>query len=290
LTLKPDFQDARHGTLYVVATPIGNPEDITLRAIRVLGAVDWIAAEDTRFARRLLYGHDVSARLISLYEHNEQRRTPELMRRLVAGESGALISNAGTPTISDPGYRLVSTAAAAGIAVVPVPGPTAAAAALSASGMPTDAFVFLGFPPKKDKALRRFLERLESEEKTLIFYESPVRIVSFLRAAESVFSDRRAFLAREMTKPHEEFLRGRLSQIRRRLTERKAVKGECTLIVAGAAVRQPADAELTAAVKEALAQGMGVSEAAKTVAARFGVARGRVYPMALGIRKRSLDP
>ena len=290
MTLKPDFQDARHGTLYVVATPIGNPEDITLRAIRVLGAVDWIAAEDTRFARRLLCGHDVSARLISLYEHNEQRRTPELMRRLVAGESGALISNAGTPTISDPGYRLVSTAAAAGIAVVPVPGPTAAAAALSASGMPTDAFVFVGFPPKKDKALRRFLERLESEEKTLIFYESPVRIVSFLRAAESVFSDRFAVLAREMTKPHEEFLRGRLSQILRRLAERKAVKGECTLIVVGAAARQPADADLTAAVKEALAQGMGVSEAAKTVAARFGVARGRVYPMALAIRKGSVDP
>ena len=275
------------GTLYVVATPIGNPEDITLRAIRVLAEVDWVAAEDTRHTRRLLGRHGLSAPLISFYEHNEQRRTAELIRRLAEGTSGALVSTAGTPTVSDPGYRLVTAAAKAGIPVVPVPGPTAAAAALSASGLPTDAFVFVGFPPKKPNALRRLLERLAADEKTLIFYESPVRIVSFLEAAEAAFSDRRAVLAREMTKPHEEFLRGRLSEIRRVLSERAAVKGECTLLVAGSTdAGEPSEAVLAEAVGQALDAGLSVSAAAKTVAGRYSVPRGRVYETALALKKR----
>jgi 16S rRNA (cytidine1402-2'-O)-methyltransferase len=274
------------GTLYVVATPIGNPEDITLRAIRVLGEVDWVAAEDTRCTRRLLKHHGLSAPLISFYEHNEQRRTGELIRRLAEGSSGALVSNAGTPTVSDPGYRLVTAAAKEGIPVVPVPGPTAAAAALSASGLPTDAFVFVGFPPKKPKALHRFLERLAAEEKTLIFYESPVRILSFLEAAEKVFSDRRAVLAREMTKPHEEFLRGRLSAIRGALSDRDAVKGECTLLVAGASDAGPPSADdLAEAVRSALDAGMSVSEAAKTIAGRYRLPKARVYETALALKK-----
>ncbi len=271
-----------------MATPIGNPEDITLRALRVLEEVDWVAAEDTRHTRRMLRRHGISARLISFFEHNEKRRTGELIRRLADGRSGALVSNAGTPTVSDPGYRLVTAAANAGIPVVPVPGPTAAAAALSASGLATDAFVFIGFPPKKPKALGRFLKELAFEEKTIIFYESPARIVSLLQAAEAAFSDREAVLAREMTKPHEEFFRGRLSEIRQDLSARAAVKGECTLLVAGAARDAgPPSAELESALEEALSQGMGVSEAARTIAARFRVPKGRIYRMALEIKNRS---
>ncbi|MCF8051825.1 MAG: 16S rRNA (cytidine(1402)-2'-O)-methyltransferase [Desulfobacterales bacterium] len=275
------------GTLYVVGTPIGNLEDITLRALRILSEVDWIAAEDTRRTRILLRHHGLEAApLISYFEHNEQRRTPSLVDRLSKGESGALVTTAGTPTVSDPGYRLVSAAAKAGIPVAPVPGPTAAAAALSASGLATDAFVFLGFCPKKPGQMERFLQKLAAEEKTMIFYESPTRILSLLEAAETVFGDRRGVLAREMTKRHEEFIRGRLSEIRRRLQDRPAVKGECTLLVAGETeAPKPSDAQLTAPVAQLLKEGMSVSEAAKTIAEQYGVPKARVYKMALEMKK-----
>ena len=287
MTEKPLSSAPPSGTLYVVATPIGNPEDITLRALRVLGEVDWVAAEDTRLTGRMLRDHRISTQLISFFEHNEQRRTEALIQRLAAGETGALVSSAGSPTVSDPGYRLVSAAVRSGIRVVPVPGATAATAALSASGLPTDAFVFVGFAPKKPAALRRFLEELATERKTLVFYESPLRIVSLLQAAEAAFSDRDAVLAREMTKAHEEFVRGRLSEIRRRLAQRAAVKGECTLLVAGAPeAGEPDDAVLQAAVGAALDSGMGVSEAAKTIAHRHRTAKRRVYALAVRIQKQ----
>jgi 16S rRNA (cytidine1402-2'-O)-methyltransferase len=274
------------GTLYVVGTPIGNLEDITLRALRILSEVDWIAAEDTRRTRRLLRHHGLDAPLISYFEHNEQRRTPQLLERLSKGESGALVTSAGTPTVSDPGYRLVSAAAQAGIPVAPVPGATAAAAALSASGLATDAFVFLGFCPKKPRQMERFLETLATEEKTLIFYEAPTRILSLLEAAEAAFSDRRAVLAREMTKRHEEFLRGRLSEIRRQLQGRPAVKGECTLLVAGAAdARKPSDEQLVPPIARLIEEGISVSETAKSIAERYGVPKARVYKMALEMKK-----
>ncbi len=273
-----------------MGTPIGNLEDITLRALRILSEVDWIAAEDTRRTRILLRHHGLEAApLISYFEHNEQRRTPLLVDRLSKGQSGALVTSAGTPTVSDPGYRLVYAAAKAGMPVVPVPGPTAAAAALSASGLATDAFVFLGFCPKKPGQMERFLQKLAAEEKTMIFYESPTRILTLLEAAETVFSDRKGVLAREMTKRHEEFIRGRLSEIRRRLQGRPAVKGECTLLVAGAAqAPEPSDAQLMPVIAQRLKEGMNVSEAAKTIAGEYGVTKARVYKMALEVKKGQL--
>ena len=168
------------GTLYVVATPIGNPDDITLRALRVLAEVDLIAAEDTRKTGQLLAHHGIEGRLAAYHEHNEDRKTPELIDRIQAGASVAVVSDAGTPSVSDPGFRLVRAALAAGLPVVPVPGVSAAVAALSVSGLPTDAFVFVGFAPRKSTARRRLLERLAPLSETLIFYESPRRITGLL--------------------------------------------------------------------------------------------------------------
>jgi 16S rRNA (cytidine1402-2'-O)-methyltransferase len=274
------------GTLYVLATPIGNRGDITLRALDVLSAVDVIAAEDTRHTARLLKGHRFRGRLISYHEHNEERRAPLLLEKLEAGCSVAVVSNAGTPSISDPGYRLVEGAVARAITVSPVPGASAAIAALSVSGLPTDAFVFIGFPPRKKGRRSALLHSLRGAPWTMIFFESPKRIIRLLRDLLGALGDRRAVLGREMTKLHEEFLRGRLSELTALLQLRPEVKGECTLVVSGHPLQKAAAVE---GLYEMLAPRLRlhkdpVSEVVKEVTRKTGLPRRVVYGKALEIK------
>jgi 16S rRNA (cytidine1402-2'-O)-methyltransferase len=196
------------GTLYIVATPIGNLEDITLRALRVLGEADLIACEDTRQTRKLLDHAGISKPAVSYHDHNEASRATELIGKLLSGANIALVSDAGTPLISDPGYRVVEAAIEAGIVVVPIPGACAAVAALSASGLPPDSFRFCGFLPPKSSQRRKLLEELANETGTLIFYEAPHRILDALDDIAEVMGTRRVVVGREITKLHEEFLRG----------------------------------------------------------------------------------
>lgn len=219
--------------LYLVATPIGNLEDISLRAIRVLKEVDLIAAEDTRTARKLFDRYGIKTPVVSYYDAAEGSKSAGIVARLESAKSVALISEAGTPGISDPGYRLVASALAAGIPVVPVPGSSAAIAALAASGLPTDRFAFEGFLPSSPAARRKKLFSLLAEERTLIFYESPRRILATLKDVEVIFGDRPVVAARELTKIHEEFLRGTAAEVAGNLKEREAVKGEIVLLLAG---------------------------------------------------------
>jgi 16S rRNA (cytidine1402-2'-O)-methyltransferase len=222
------------GMLYVVATPIGNLEDITVRALRVLQEVDLIATEDTRRTRILLQHYQIDKPLTSLYDHNEVHKAPALIRRLQEGNSIALVSEAGTPLISDPGYRLVQLAIAQAIPVIPVPGPSAAVAAIAVAGLPTDRFAFEGFLPKKLGKRRNRLEGLRGEPRTLIFYESPRRVYDVLGDMQALWGDRRVVVARELTKKFEEILRGRITEVRAQLEERPP-QGEVTLVVEGAA-------------------------------------------------------
>jgi 16S rRNA (cytidine1402-2'-O)-methyltransferase len=289
--MPPLPDDIRPGTLYVVATPIGNPDDITLRALRVLASVDLIAAEDTRDTGHLLKRHGIDSRLIAYHDHNEETRAGELIQRLKAGASVAVVSDAGTPTVSDPGYRLVRAALEAGLPVVPVPGVSAAVTALSVSGLPTDAFSFVGFAPRKAGPRQTLLERLAGRGETLIFYESPRRVGSLIAALIEVLGNRQAVLGREMTKPYEEFLRGPLSSIQAALAQRPVVRGEVTLLVAGAGETEPApESLLEKALATALKQDSGsTADIAREVARRFDVPRKTVYALALKIRQ-SADP
>lgn len=220
------------GTLYVVATPIGNLEDITQRALRVLREVDLIACEDTRRTRVLLAHHRVATATTSYHEHNARVRGPELVRRLVEGRSVALVTDAGTPGLSDPGFRLVREARAAGATVVPVPGPSAVAAALSASGIPADRFVFEGFLPTKPGRRLNRLRALAALEMTLVLYESPHRILATLEAIAQVFGDREIVVARELTKQFEEIVAAPAVAHRARLAAATA-RGEFTLVIPG---------------------------------------------------------
>jgi len=224
---------AMPGTLYVVATPIGNLEDIALRARRVLSEVDLIACEDTRQTRKLLARHDIKTPTISYHQHNEQQRSQELIGRLKAGANVALVSDAGAPTISDPGSILIHRAMTEGIPVVPIPGPSAVITALMAAGLPTERFLFIGFLPAKQTARRRELESLVRLPYTLVFYEAPHRVRAAVQDILEILGDRPAVLARELTKIHEEFQRAPLSQLLRQLEEHP-VRGELVLLVAGA--------------------------------------------------------
>ncbi|MFZ0614273.1 MAG: 16S rRNA (cytidine(1402)-2'-O)-methyltransferase [Desulfobacterales bacterium] len=278
------------GTLFVVATPIGNLGDITLRALEVLTAVDIIAAEDTRHTGRLLKGRQPKGRFIAYHEHNEEVRAPQLIEKLEAGLSVAVVSNAGTPSVSDPGYRLVASAVARRIPVSPVPGVSAAMAALSVSGLPTDAFVFVGFLPRKKGRRTEQLHALGTESRTLIFYESPRRVARLLEDLLTIFGDRPAVLGREMTKLHEEFLRGRLSEVSALLAARADIKGECTLVVSGRLAAPAAD---VADLHEKLVDRMGrkkavLSELVREVVRETGLPRKVVYGAALDV-KRTLD-
>ncbi len=275
------------GALYVVATPIGNMEDITLRALNVLGRVDLIAAEDTRHTGKLLARHKIKGHLIAYHEHNETERTPELLNRLKAGSAVALVSNAGTPSVSDPGYRLVNAAIANGINVVPIPGVSAAVSALSAAGLPTDAFVFIGFAAKKKAKRIKQLAELAHVPRTIIFYESPRRITTFLQEIISTMGDRYGVLCREMTKLHEEFIRGNLSEIHSRLKERATVKGECTLIVEGRQETSDVSFETiqNEIIKTLETTESSLSDLAKTIAVKYGVSKNKIYQEALKIRQ-----
>jgi 16S rRNA (cytidine1402-2'-O)-methyltransferase len=275
------------GILYVVATPIGNRDDITLRALNILREVDLIAAEDTRKTRRFLELHALKSSLISYHEHNEAERTPKLIAKLKKGLSIALVSNAGTPTVSDPGYRLITTALADNLNVIPIPGVSAATAALSVAGLPTDSFVFMGFPAKKKTKRRQQLSDLASETRTLIFYESPRRILTLLGEINVAMGDRYLVLAREMTKLHEEFLRGRLSEIIRQLKDRADIKGECTLLVAGC---DKSEIQSWEVVREQIRTAVihrrdSLSEIAREIAAKTGMSRNKIYTQALKIKK-----
>ncbi len=278
--------DVPAGTLYVVATPIGHLDDITVRALEVLKTADCIAAEDTRNTGRLLAHHGIKADLISYHEHNERRRTPQLMTRLNAGQTVALVSDAGTPTLSDPGFILVRQAAAAGIRIQPLPGASAALAALSVSGLPTDAFVFLGFPPRKPQRLEAHLRALRNEPRTLIWYESPRRLTELLKALERIMGDRPAVIGREMTKRYEEFLRGPLTELIARLEARNDIKGEITLLVAGCSPPPETSPEaLRAVIRAELARHpRPASGLARELAARFNRSRGEIYNLILDVK------
>lgn len=219
--------------LYVVATPIGNLEDITLRALRILDSVDAIAAEDTRHTRRLLTHHGISKPLISYHDHNKVRQAPRLLEMLQAEQSVALVTDAGTPGISDPAYYLIQLLLPEDIRIVPIPGPTAVIAALSVAGLPTDRFVFEGFLPVKSGRRQRRLESLRDEPRTIVVYESPHRLVRLLQEIATHFgADRRVVIARELTKRFEEILRGTASSLHADLHHR-SIKGECTVLIAG---------------------------------------------------------
>jgi 16S rRNA (cytidine1402-2'-O)-methyltransferase len=265
------------GTLYIVATPIGNLEDMTFRAVRVLKEVDLIACEDTRQTRKLLEHFGIHRPTTSYHEHNEAARAAELATRLLEGARVALVSDAGMPLVSDPGYRLVKAAIESGVRVEPVPGASAVVTALSASGLPTDEFHFGGFLPPKAGQRLRALEALAAERATLIFYEAPHRVVETLRDIEKALGPRPVVVARELTKVHEEFLRGTAGEVAGVLEARDAVKGEITLLVGRATAPPPDETPIEDAVAECMRAGMGRMDAIKSVARRRGLAKHEVY-------------
>ncbi len=222
-----------NGSLYVVSTPIGNLEDISLRAIRILKEVDLIACEDTRNTRKLLSHYQIKKPLTSYHEHNEKEKAEELLGQLRAGTNIALVSDAGTPGISDPGFRLVKIASENGIGVISVPGPSAAVAALSISGLPTSSFSFFGFLPKTKNKKEQFLKEIKDLEQTLIFYESSRRVIDTLASIIEVFGDREISVSRELTKMFEETILGKISDVIERLRQKKELKGEFTFVVEG---------------------------------------------------------
>lgn len=283
--------NARPGTLYVVATPIGNLADLSPRARDVLAQAGLVAAEDTRHAGQLLTRLGLSVRLLSLHEHNESARLPELLERLQAGESVALVSDAGTPLISDPGFRLVAAARAAGLPVSPVPGPCAAIAALSVAGLPTDRFHFEGFLPARTGARRARLEQLRARPETLVFYESVHRILDTLAdAAEALGPDRPAGVGRELTKLHETWYGGPLGQLAAAVGGVPGtLKGEYVLVVAGDTTSGPADGEL-ARVVGILAAELPPAQAAGLAARLTGGNRREAYRLALAAGRQTLDP
>ncbi len=273
------------GTLFVVATPLGNLDDLTFRSVKCLKEVDLIACEDTRRTSKLLNHLGIKKPLISCFEHNEVARIDELLGRIAGGSDIALVSDAGTPTISDPGFALVRAAHQRGIKVSPIPGPSAVIAALSASGLPTDEFVFAGFLPRTASARRTRLDELKRATGTLVFYESPHRVVESLRDMITVLGDREGFLCREVTKIHEELRRATLGEIAKDLESRPEVLGEIVLVVAGAGV----ETAKTGSMEEALsrfdaevAMGATPRQAAKEAAQITGLAARDIYARAAG--------
>lgn len=263
--------------LYIVATPIGNLEDMTYRAVRILGEVDAIACEDTRQTRVLLEHYGIAKPLVSYHEHNESGRAAELLERLRGGARIALVSDAGTPLVSDPGYRLVRAAVDAGIPVVPLPGASAVLSALAASACGTESFRFAGFLPAKAAPRRRALEEIAASGETVVVFESPHRILAAIEDMAAVLGDRPLVLARELTKLHEEFLRGTAAEIRTALAARTSIRGEMTLVIAkheGPAEFQGTPAEAVRALEQA---GLPRMDAIKQVARERGLAKRDVY-------------
>ncbi len=273
------------GTLFLVGTPIGNLEDMTYRAVRILQTVDAIAAEDTRHTGRLLQHFQIQTPQISCHQHNMQARVPQIMERLQKGAAIALVTDAGMPCISDPGYELVRACVAMQIPVVPVPGPTAAITALAASGLPSDRFCFEGFLPGQGKARRERLAALKPEERTLIFYESPHRLAQTLTDFAATWdSERPIVLARELTKLHETIWHGTVAEAIA-LVSQKPPRGEYTLIVQGQTPlsTSPTEQEILEMLLQLLAAGMARSQASKEVAQHFQISKRAVYQLALSI-------
>lgn len=268
-----------HGLLYVVSTPIGNLEDITYRAVRILKEVDWIACEDTRTTRRLLDHYGIETRSISYHEHNEAHRTEDLIERLTSGEKGALVSDAGTPLLNDPGYRIVHAAVAAGIRIEALPGPSALLAGLVVSGLPTDQFHFGGFLPAKQGQRVRMLETLLDEQATVIFYEAPHRILEALEDIAAVAGARQVAVARELTKMYEEVLRGTAAEIRATLAARDSIRGEFVILIAKATEEVHDDTPIEEAVETLVRAGVSRMDAMKAVARQRGLSKREVYKL-----------
>jgi 16S rRNA (cytidine1402-2'-O)-methyltransferase len=275
-----DSSNSSKGRLFVVGTPIGNLEDITLRAIRILKEVDLIACEDTRRTQDLLNHYQIRTPTISYHEHNEMTRAPELVIKLEEGNNIALVSDAGMPVVSDPGFRLVHLAVRHSIPVVPVPGASAFVAALAASGMPVDKFRFLGFLPSKKAARRKALEEQQTSTKTLVFYEAPHRLLEMLRDMRDILGEREVVLAREVTKVHEEFLRGTVSALLERL-KGKTIRGEMTLLVGGASASEEtrtANLLIQPEIEKLMAErGLDQRAALKAAAKALGISRSEAY-------------
>jgi 16S rRNA (cytidine1402-2'-O)-methyltransferase len=270
------------GKLYIVATPVGNLEDITLRALRVLREVDVIAAEDTRHSLKLLNHYGISKPLISYWSEKEKIKAEEILAKLHSGLSVALISDAGTPGISDPGAVLIKRAVEEKIEIVPIPGPSAFIAALSVSGLPTEEFSFIGFlPPKSGQRLKRLAE-LKHELRTLIFYEAPHRLLQALSDLKEVLGDRKASLAKEITKIHEEVLRGPLSEIIESLAARM-IAGEYVIVVEGFHIERLTIDEALSDVTSLMKKGLGRKDAVKTVAESYGISKNELYDRSLAV-------
>jgi 16S rRNA (cytidine1402-2'-O)-methyltransferase len=269
--------------LYVVATPIGNLEDITLRALRILAEVDLIAAEDTRQSARLLAHHGLKVPMLAYHEHNERQRTPALIDRLHKGLAIALLTDAGTPAISDPGYRLIAAAVQLDIKVIPVPGPSAVTTALSAAGLPTDAFYFVGFLPAKQGKRQTRLDQLKRIPATLVIFEAARRIGRLLHELDKTLGNRYIVIGRELTKRHEEFIRGTLAEVRQAISQRGVLKGECTVLVAREdSQTTPDTVQLHALLRQEMqAHPAGLAQISRRVAQRLGLSRKQVYQEAL---------
>ena len=273
------------GNLYIVATPIGNLEDISLRALRILKEVDVIAAEDTRRTKKLLAHYHIATPLTSYYDEIERGKAVELVKQLENGKNIALVSDAGTPTLSDPGFRLVREAIRAGVPVVPVPGASALLAVLSASGLPTDRFVFEGFLPAKRRERREKLQGVAHEPRTLVFYEAPHRLRDTLADMLEILGDREAVFGREVTKAYEEFVRGSLREAIASV-ERKEPRGEITLAVAGfAGETSSIEAKIEDEVANLLKRGLRVKEIAEILGEKFDYPKKDIYRMVLEKQK-----
>jgi len=286
-----DKSKSAKGTFYVVATPIGNLEDITYRAVRVLKQVELIAAEDTRHTLKLLNHFNIENKCISCNEHNEEKRAEEFIAKLNQGLNIALVSDAGTPSVSDPGFKIVRRIIKEKIDVIPIPGCSAAIAGLSVAGLPTDSFLFKGFLPKKKGRRKAIISKLTSEKPTLIFYESPRRIIALIEEMLEIIGNRPAMLAREITKLHEEYIRGNLDYILEKLKAKDQVKGECTLYIRGSDTEVKIDdKELDDVIKLELSMTcqskLGTSDIAKNIAEKFSLPRKKVYDRVVKLKNR----
>ena len=274
------------GKLYIVSTPIGNLEDITLRALRVLKEVDLIACEDTRVTKKLLSHYRIQKPLTIYHEHNEKKKAEELLLLLEAGKNIAIVSDAGTPGVSDPGYRLVSLTSEKGIEVISIPGPCAAIGAVSVSGLSTSSFTFFGFLPKSAKKRKEFLESIREHPQTIIVYESPNRVIETLKDIFEILGDRQASISRELTKMFEENLRGKLSEVLETLSQRGKLKGEFTAVIEG---YHNEIKNLDHLVKEQLniykEKGLTLRDAVKEVSRNLRLSKSKAYKVALKVFK-----
>jgi len=274
-------------SMYIVATPIGHLEDITIRALKILNQVDLIAAEDTRETQKLLNRYHINTPIIACHDYNESQCADSLLKHMKDGKAIALVSDAGTPTISDPGYSVISIVIKSGFSVIPVPGATAIMTALCVSGLPTDTFVFQGFLPKKQGKRLKILKQLSVETGTIVFYESPKRIVALLDEIRQLFGDRPAMVGRELTKPYEECMRGTLSTIQNEIVTKKTIKGEFTLLVGGCNTTHDFDnkdlyQQIAIFLKDH--DDLPLSQNVKTMVKLLGESRKKIYEIALKIK------